>query len=774
MTDGDGDGDDGVWRPNVSFDKDQINWPLSYSLRPCPDGAPPRKWFDHSYYRGPGNQSVQILYSSSRSHSEVIAQGFLNEPVLGFDMEWPVDADKRPRLQDKIALIQIACERKIALFHIARHDGETSEDLIAPSLRRIIESVNILKTGVAVLNADFSRLEKHFHLHPRGAFELSHLHHLVTTKSHNSGKVTSKLCALSKQVEHHLGLPLYKGSVRTSNWSSPLDDDQKTYAANDAYVGFMLFHCMNAKRLQMSPVPSLPKLAESHATPTKPPNASTENMRLELQAYKAEDAVMTAKHAFTTQPTGNQFKYNPKNLEAYNQQETGDIHVKEEVEGPNSSKINAPCEPQISHKLYGQLASHRSRLATTRNVQPYIIASNKLLNELARHRPVTRAELLKISGVGEYKLREFGDDWLRIISRDVAKHPKEILGKARLPLQPASPNRDAKARKDVCREDLDPISYGKLYKRLAEHRKACAYDRDWPAFRIAPNTVLEALARKRPSNTDELLLIDGIGKFKAAEYGTDWLRIIAAFEAEQRPAPGPPASSISNVPPYSPAPRDTELPQPEPDDHPSKRRKIRNVGRSKELVFTQPTLSTGLSFQFAETQLHDDENPAENDDGDVHDGFNDSVALATNLPSPELSEMRHKAAMPLELPHMQASTPSLALDSAPPSNPMSIPVPEAMEEAVQSEPLSLEQQLLRKKLDACAKSVAFLMNPKPTQPIVSDDTLDCLVTTVPQTLEEFLQVPGIQGFIQACQGVKKNLWSAFATWTRTAGLVRGS
>ena len=82
------------------------------------------------------------------------------------------------------------------MFHIGLHVGKTTEDLIAPSLRMIIESPNILKTGVCVLKADFARLEKWFDLKPRGAFELSHLHNLVTYGAEQPNLLTTRLRGL--------------------------------------------------------------------------------------------------------------------------------------------------------------------------------------------------------------------------------------------------------------------------------------------------------------------------------------------------------------------------------------------------------------------------------------------------------------------------------------------------------------------------------------------------------------------------------------------------
>lgn len=86
------------------------------------------------------------------------------------------------------------------MCHIGLHTGKTPEDLIAPSLRKILESPKIVKTGVNIVRADFSRLEKWFDLKPRGAFELSHLHNLVTFGAKQPELLTTKLRGLVSEV----------------------------------------------------------------------------------------------------------------------------------------------------------------------------------------------------------------------------------------------------------------------------------------------------------------------------------------------------------------------------------------------------------------------------------------------------------------------------------------------------------------------------------------------------------------------------------------------
>ncbi|RYP38583.1 hypothetical protein DL767_002519 [Monosporascus sp. MG133] len=227
-------------------------WPLSYRLQtplvPRPGNQDPKQrklYWSHNLYRGPGNKEVKVLYSTTKQQSEEIALKFLQESILGFDGEWSCwhPNDGTP-LKQVFSLMQIACEDKIALFHLALHAGDRPEDLIAPSLCKIIQSPDIVKAGVKIQGADFDRLRHYFKLNPQRGFELSDLHNVVTKQRPND----LGLVALAKQVEYHLGLPLYKGdNVRKSNWNAPLNSEQRLYAADDAYASFMLYHCMTAK-----------------------------------------------------------------------------------------------------------------------------------------------------------------------------------------------------------------------------------------------------------------------------------------------------------------------------------------------------------------------------------------------------------------------------------------------------------------------------------------------------------------------------------------------
>ncbi|KAI1309871.1 hypothetical protein F5Y03DRAFT_392753 [Xylaria venustula] len=722
-----------------SFDRDQSQWPMTFALRPPQHGTAPRRWWHHYYYRGPRGQSVQVLYSKTKSHSETIARQFIDEPVLGFDMEWPWDADKRSRLQDKVALIQIASERKVALFHIALHEGETADDLIAPSLKKIIESSAVIKAGVAIMNADFQRLKHHFHLAPKGAFELSHLHSIVTYNASNPQRMTTRLHSLSMQVKQHLGLPLWKGNVRTSDWSQPLNSDQTQYAATDAYAGFMLFHCMNAKRLAMDPVPPFPVLAETYRS-------------LTISGSRALQLEMITEHGEIRFTTTDEFFATEKNTERVEE-------ASEETESTESINDREKGDSNETNTVMQDIND------ATRESQ-----DNKTEPKSAQNQPEQARSQIRIR-----ERRPRVDD--------------KVAGNDNGPTL------------------MDGSSWA-LYGRLASHRKNIAKSQGISAFIIAHNTLLQALAMRRPSNNQELLLVPRVGKVKARDYGPAWLEIIANFEKEQKRDDGPSIKQdVDNQ-----TKRGSIISR--STDKDPKRRRIVRVGRSMEIVMPSDkdsaVSSTGMSFHFGEITLVDKPStPLQTEELDGSD--DDDAAFGPPMQPPSPAALKRKQQLTAMFDHenqqqnpsqnakditrlpspvieveLETETKGAArVDPTPPvisapvqlSIPTSMPAPAstASEPHLQRAPehLGRERILLRNKMEAYAKAVVWAMNPKPAEPLLSEDTLRYLITTLPRTAEEFRRVPGIQQLTRACETVKMDIWRTFEKWVQTAGLVPG-
>jgi hypothetical protein len=213
--------------------------------------------------------------------AERVAPYFLKERVLGFDIEWKPYGTS---IQENASLIQLACEDRIALFHIALYDGATAEELLPPTLRKIIESPDIVKAGVAI-KGDFKRLRDYLGVEAKGVFELSRLHNLVEHFNSDPKKSSSwRLYALAKQVHEHLQLPMYKGAVRESDWSKRLSYSQIQYAATDAYASLRIYDALEAKRKTLRPIPPRPELCDFDATirPRSVPRAKAPSKAAEV------------------------------------------------------------------------------------------------------------------------------------------------------------------------------------------------------------------------------------------------------------------------------------------------------------------------------------------------------------------------------------------------------------------------------------------------------------------------------------------------------------
>jgi len=66
--------------------------------------------------------------------------------------------------------------------------------------------------------------------------------------------------------------------------------------------------------------------------------------------------------------------------------------------------------------LFERLKALRKQIALKKNLPPYIIFSDTSLKEMAARFPRTPEEFHSITGVGDHKLRKYGDDFLKEIN----------------------------------------------------------------------------------------------------------------------------------------------------------------------------------------------------------------------------------------------------------------------------------------------------------------------------------------------------------------------
>lgn len=735
--------------------RDRATWPLSFQM-----SSTGHRFWSHTLYRGLQDQPVRVSYSRTKLESEEIAHEFLGEKVIGFDMEWPWETSTtaNSRLQQRIGLIQIACEDKIALFHIGLHSGTTAKDLLAPALRSIIEDSTIAKCGVAVLNADFARLRQWFGLEPRGAFELSHLHNLVSFGASNPAKCTTKLRNLSAQVERHLGLPLYKGKVRTSNWSQPLNNDQRSYAAADAYAGFMLFHCMNAKRMDMVPTPPLPVYAETYgdAVQGMPPKRSLQlvpvhgNVRPTsvLYFYRApgegvedhSDAPSEQKQAADDKKAslppegasgyvriGRRGKHilfaETSEVGADVVQQLRDQHAAEQqqregapggtsplvmaVARPTSSKVKIAASTKASgvldetgtELLFQELRKHRRDLARERKCAPFIIAHDTHLHAISRKCPRSEVEILRIHGIGKKKFADCGPAWLAIVKDFVEK---SSIDEAKQALQD---------------RPLLPLAVPTLASDVQLDQPI----RSTPTLHTGISFSMQnaSLGREKVGEENENDLDDQDTSDESSAFGS--------------PLRGPSLSVLK---------RKREELEPEQKPDPERQGQLQRTRWVPSESAEQPrqaplAVTTMWPPQILET-------PGQ------HDTDNEAVLSKTPRIKYECmpaAQESNKAAIPTSASTLPPATPNKI---HPPRHSTAKPEVDFSSAAKQSKTSQVQDKIFRNKIIAFNKLVT------PTVQLPAN-TIEHLVNKLPRTTEELLQVPGIIPFANACSRANRDL-----------------
>jgi ATP-dependent DNA helicase RecQ len=95
-------------------------------------------------------------------------------------------------------------------------------------------------------------------------------------------------------------------------------------------------------------------------------------------------------------------------------------------------------EVEYNHGLFAILRQKRKEMADEAGVPPYVIFSDKTLVEMAAYYPHSVSSLLNISGVGQVKLRQYGETFLEVIKAYCAKHGiKETPRQQKVPGSPS-------------------------------------------------------------------------------------------------------------------------------------------------------------------------------------------------------------------------------------------------------------------------------------------------------------------------------------------------
>ncbi|KAJ0117187.1 hypothetical protein J7T55_003604 [Diaporthe amygdali] len=342
------------------------------------EGTPESFW-TYAMYRGPsdnesgreGEAKVKVHYCKSAHTAERVCQYFLKEKVIGFDLEWSMEAYRSSSPRKNVSLVQLASQSRVALLHLALFPEK--DRFVVPTLKRIMEDPGITKTGVWI-KGDCTRLRKFLGIESRGVFELSHLYRQVKyTRNGRHDLINKKLVSLANQVQDTMHLPLFKGQdVRSSDWSKSLGMDQIVYSASDAYAAVHLYAMLNYQRESLDPTPPLPFHVEhEQPIPLAPGIESSSSDESDAEEEELE-AIADAGYGASI--------LTPEQLEALGET----IQIEAGEEDSNDSKATAEAPKAAKPKSRSTTAAAKP---ATPQKDPRIVAAETWLMEYKATRP---------------------------------------------------------------------------------------------------------------------------------------------------------------------------------------------------------------------------------------------------------------------------------------------------------------------------------------------------------------------------------------------------
>ena len=241
---------------------------------------------------------------------------------------------------------------QVALVQIAPPEGDVLvADVLAAGVEPLKPLIESPETKMVAHNARFDQGVL------RGAGVLAS--GFIDTLSMSRFALTLASHSLASLTEHLFGLPIDK-SLQKSNWRRrPLTRAQIEYAALDARMALLVYDELSRM------------LAEEG------------RLELALRASELSPAV-------SAEP------------------------------GKEPRKKRKPAGPEIvltpeEKRLVASLKRWRLERANTQRVPAYMICPDRTLEHLARERPATLEALANIYGLGESKIKNFGEDLLRAL-----------------------------------------------------------------------------------------------------------------------------------------------------------------------------------------------------------------------------------------------------------------------------------------------------------------------------------------------------------------------
>ena len=170
--------------------------------------------------------------------------------------------------------------------------------------------------------------------------------------------------------------------------------------------------------------------------------------------------------------------------------------------------------------LFDILRELRFEISKESGIPPYMIFGDGTLREMSIKFPISKSEMLDISGVGETKYEKYGDRFSEVIKNYVEENKISVKKEF------------VEVEKEVLDLPFEVSTDNELLGRLLDLRKGFAKkEQTLPQLIISKNTLKE-ISGRYPVTLDQLKDIGGVGKKKIELYGKDIISAVKEYVME--------------------------------------------------------------------------------------------------------------------------------------------------------------------------------------------------------------------------------------------------
>ncbi len=138
------------------------------------------------------------------------------------------------------------------------------------------------------------------------------------------------------------------------------------------------------------------------------------------------------------------------------------VTIKRKIE-----KIPQKVDDDYDSQLFDILRSIRRNISIENNIPPFIVFSDITLKQMATYYPITKENMLNISGVGSLKFEKYGNIFIEAINNYVSANnikPQDFI------MQSEKTRKASNSRVDTAAVTYDLFKNGKTIKDIAEER----------------------------------------------------------------------------------------------------------------------------------------------------------------------------------------------------------------------------------------------------------------------------------------------------------------